>query len=301
MIISITGGSGFIGKLLVASHLQGGDEVRVLSRHKDGEINGVRYFQSDLTKSDCDLYDFVEGAEILYHCAGEINDESLMRKLHVDGTKQLVHASQGQVGRWVQLSSTGVYGPYRFGVVTEKSPERPSGVYEQTKAEADKIVKRSGIPYVILRPSNVFGQTMHNQSLFQFLDMLRKGFFFYIGEVGALVNYVNVKDVVDASVMCGIDDRAVGKIYNLSQTIEVEKMVRSFLSGLGIEREPLRLPEWPIRQFARFFGNLNGFPLNVSRVNALTGYASYSSKKIRKELGYVYSSTLMEQFKSLAQ
>ena len=212
-----------------------------------------------------------------------------------------MHASQGQVGRWVQLSSTGVYGPYRFGVVTEKSPERPSGVYEQTKAEADKIVKRSGIPYVILRPTNVFGQTMRNQSLSQLLEMVRKGFFFYIGEVGALVNYVNVKDVVDALVMCGIDDSALGNTYILSQTTEVEQMVESFSSGLDIESKPFRLPDLLIRQLTRVFGWIPGFPLTVSRIDALTGYCRYSSKKIRKELGYVYSSTLMEQFKSLAQ
>ena len=296
MIVSITGGSGFIGKLLVAAHIQSGDEVRVLSRHKLGEINGVRYFQSDLSKSDIDVYDFVEGVEILYHCAGETNDESLMRKIHLDGTKQLVEASQGQVGRWVQLSSTGVYGPNRFGVVTEESPERPSGVYEQTKAEADKIVKMSGIPYVILRPTNVFGQTMHNQSLFQLINMVRKGFFHYIGGVGALVNYVNVKDVVDALVMCGIDDSALGNTYILSQTTEVEQMVESFSSGLDIERKTFRLPELLIRQLTRVFGWLPGFPLTVSRIDALTGYCRYDSTKIIDELGFEFHLSLESRF-----
>ena len=224
-----------------------------------------------------------------------------MRKLHVDGTKQLVHASQGQVGRWVQLSSTGVYGPYRFGVVTEKSPERPSSFYEQTKAEADKIVKRSGIPYVIIRPTNVFGQTMRNQSLSQLLEMVRKGFFFYIGEVGALVNYVNVKDVVDALVMCGIDDSALGNTYILSQTTEVEQMVESFSSGLDIERKPFRLPEWPFRQLAKVFGWLPGFPLTVSRIDALTGCCRYDSNKIREDLGFEFDFTLEERFQSFAK
>ena len=301
MIVSITGGSGFIGKRLVAAHIKSGDEVRVLSRHKDGEINGICYFQSDLTKSDYDLYDFVEGAEILYHCAGEIKDESLMRKIHVDGTKQLVKASQGQVGRWVQLSSVGVYGPYRFGTVTEISPERPSGVYEKTKAESDLIVKTSGIPFVILRPSSIFGEDMNNQSLFQLVDMICKGYFFYIGGKGSLVNYVHVDDVIEALVNCGEDDRALGNTYNLSQTTRVDNMVESFLIGLGIDRGFFCLPEFLIRNLVNFLVLLPGFPLTLSRIDALTGSSRYDSSKIYDELDFRFKILLEKQFLSFAE
>ena len=137
---------------------------------------------------------------------------------------------------------------------------------------------------------------MRNQSLFQLLEMVRKGLFFYIGEVGALVNYVNVKDVVDALVMCGIDDSALGNTYILSQTTEVEQMVESFSSGLDIERKTFRLPELLIRQLTRVFGWLPGFPLTVSRIDALTGYCRYDSTKIIDELGFEFHLSLESRF-----
>jgi len=300
MIVSITGGSGFIGKYLVEKHLQQGDKVRVLSRKLVGSQNGADYFLGDLSKVNIDLKAFVNDADILYNCIGEINDESLMRQLHVYGTQQLLEASKGKIGRLVQLSSVGAYGVCRSGIVNEESPEIPCGVYEQTKTEADEIVKNSGIQYVILRPSNVFGITMRNQSLFQLLKMLRKGLFFYLGREGAFVNYVHVEDVVEALLQCGNNDQALGNIYNLSQTTEIEQMVKCFLLGLDIEKNPLRLPEWPIQKIAQILGGINGFPLTVSRIDALTGRCCYKSDKIIDELDFEFSSTLEEQFQLFA-
>jgi nucleoside-diphosphate-sugar epimerase len=299
MIVSITGGDGFIGKHLVERNLQHGDQVRLLSRRPSLTQDGVKYFVGDLSNPDGDFTDFVDGTDILFHCAGEINDESLMRQLHVDGTQRLLDASRGHVGRWVQLSSVGAYGVCRSGIVTERSPEHPSGVYEQTKTETDDIVKSSGIPYVILRPSSVFGSTMRNKSLYQLVEMIRKGVFFYLGGGGALVNYVHVEDVVEALIRCGNDDRALGNTYNLSQTTEIEQMVKSFSSDLG-ERKPFRLPEWPFRQLAKAFGWLPGFPLTDSRIDALTGCCRYDSNKIREGLDFEFVSTLEERFQSFA-
>jgi nucleoside-diphosphate-sugar epimerase len=297
MIVSITGGRGFIGKYLTEKHLYKDDTVRLLTRNLSFTQDCVEYFEGDLSDPGVELADFVEGSDLLYHCAGEINDESMMRPLHVDGTQRLVEASlKGGVGRWVQLSSVGAYGVCRSGVVTEMSPENPSSVYEKTKTEADDIVKSSGIPYVILRPSNVFGLTMRNQSLFRLVEMLRRGWFFYIGEAGVLFNYVHVADVVEALVLCGSDDRAYDKTYNLSQTIEIEQMVESISLGLVVERKIFRLPDYPIRLLGNAFGWLPGFPLTVSRIDALTGRHRYQSSKIIEELCFEFDSSLHERF-----
>jgi nucleoside-diphosphate-sugar epimerase len=74
MIVAITGGSGFIGRKLVMSHLEQGDEVRVLSRRppeKSELPDSVKWYSGDLSNS-ADLLPFVDKADILYHCAGEI-------------------------------------------------------------------------------------------------------------------------------------------------------------------------------------------------------------------------------------
>jgi nucleoside-diphosphate-sugar epimerase len=297
MIIAITGGGGFIGSLLVDKHLKQGDQVRLLSRNTQLERKNVQYFFGDLSNSSVDLSDFVDGVDILYHCAGEVNNKSLMQELHVNGTQRLVDAAQGKIGRWVQLSSVGVYGACRDGTITEDSKEQPFGIYEQTKTESDKIVKNSGIPCAILRPSNVFGIDMPNQSLMGLLRTIQKGLFFYIGKKDkSLVNYVHIADVVEALMRCGSDDKALGEVFNLSQSETVEKMITSFASGIGSDKKILRLPEIVVRVLVSVFGKIPTFPLTSSRVDALTSRCVYDSIKVQKILGFKYSMTLEERF-----
>jgi len=297
MIIAITGGSGFIGSLLVDKHLKQGDQVRLLSRNTLLERKNLQYFFGDLSNSSVDLSDFVDGVDIIYHCAGEVNNKSLMQELHVNGTQRLVDVAQGKIGRWVQLSSVGVYGACRDGTITEDSKEQPFGIYEQTKTESDKIVKNSGIPCVILRPSNVFGIDMPNQSLRGLLRTIQKGLFFFIGkEDKSLVNYVHIEDVVEALMCCGSDDKALGEIFNLSQSETVEKMIAAFASGIGSDKKILRFPEIVVRVLVSFFGKIPKFPLTSSRVDALTGRCVYDSIKVQKILGFKYSMTLEERF-----
>ena len=301
MIIAITGGSGFIGSLLVDKHLNQGDQVRLLSRNILLERKNVQYFLGDLSNSSVDLTDFVDSVDILYHCAGEVNNESLMQELHVNGTQRLIDAAQGKIGRWVQLSSVGVYGVCRDSKITEDSKEQPFGIYEESKTESDKIVKNSGIPCVILRPSNVFGVDMINQSIFQLISMISKGLFFYLGKKGVLVNYVAVEDVVEALHLCGNHDNALGEIYNVSQTIAIEEMVSSFSIGLGVKGKFLRLPEFPIRALVKIFAIFPKFPLTTTRIDALTNRCTYKSNKIMEELGFKFNSTLKESFQLIAR
>ena len=297
MIIAITGGGGFIGSLLVDKHLEQGDQVRLLSRNTLLERKNVQYFFGDLSNSSVDLSDFVDGVDILYHCAGEVNNKSLMQELHVNGTQRLVDVAQGKISRWVQLSSVGVYGACRDGTITEDSKEQPFGIYEQTKTESDKIVKNSGIPCAILRPSNVFGIDMPNQSLMGLLRTIQKGLFFYIGKKDkSLVNYVHIVDVVEALMCCGSDDKALGEVFNLSQSETVEKMITSFASGIGSDKKILRLPEIVVRVLVSVFGKIPTFPLTSSRVDALTSRCVYDSIKVQKILGFKYSMTLEERF-----
>src|SRR5260370_13194421 len=122
MIAAVTGGTGFVGTALINRLLRAGtfSEIRVLTRR--GRVQpGARVFRGDLLTDP--LHAFVEGADVVFHCAGELRREEAMRALHVDGTRRLVEAARGRVPRWVQLSSVGAYGrAVRDGLIDETSP-----------------------------------------------------------------------------------------------------------------------------------------------------------------------------------
>lgn len=288
MIVAITGGTGFIGRKLVQHHLAQGDEVRVLSRREGGET-GVRWHRGDLS-SAADLQAFVVGADVLYHCAGEIRDKTRMRTVHAVGTQRLVDAATGRIGRWVQLSSVGAYGKQREGVVTELTELSPCGEYEVTKVASDALVSSAAqggaFEYAILRPSNVYGADMSNQSLFGLIEMIRRGWFFYIGKPGASSNYIHVDNVVMALLLCASKPEANGQVYNLSDHRTIEQFIATITALLGKPEPSLRLPEWPIRLLAKLLGGVSRFPLTEARVDALTVRSIYSTEKIEHELGY---------------
>ena len=292
MIVAITGGTGFIGRKLVLRHLERGDEVRVLTRRPiptTGLPDSVKCYSGDLN-GQSDLRSFVEHADVLYHCAGEIGDEMRMQEVHVEGTQRLIREATGRVKRWVQLSSVGAYGKQREGIVTEQTGMNPCGTYEITKVASDALVsaaaREGAFEHVILRPSNVYGAGMSNQSLFGLIEMIRRGWFFFIGKPGASANYIHVENVVEALLLCGERSDAKGRIYNLSDHRTMEQFVAAIAASLGIPMPHLRLPEWPIRMSAKLLGGIAGFPLTQARVDALTGRAIYSCERIERELGY---------------
>jgi nucleoside-diphosphate-sugar epimerase len=301
VVIAITGGSGYIGRLLAAKFLLKGAQVRILSRSLDFMLNGAEIFHGDVTKDSKELESFTKGADILINCAGELLDVGKMSAVHVEGTSRLINYSKGNLKKWIQLSSVGAYGNSLSQIVNENTPENPLGEYECTKTKSDHLVIKSGIPYVILRPSNVFSSEMKNQSIFQLIKALKNGTFFFIGKKGSVMNYVHVDDVVKALMLCSTNHNALSNIYNISQSIDLNNMVNSFLIGMKLNKSFFRLPELPIRLIVKILERFNFFPLSLSRIDALTNFSIFDSSKICKELKFEFGSSLEESFKLLAK
>jgi len=291
VIVAVTGGTGFIGKHLIARHIARGDQVRYLTRRKaTADIRGAVAHMGDLGSSAGELREFVHGADVLYHCAAELRNEAEMEKTNVQGTINLLAAASGEIGRWVQLSSTGVYGTRPHGNIDEDSAINPGNAYERSKAKSDELVSKAseqGLQCVLLRPSNVYGTDMPNRSLFQLIGMIDKGMFFFIGERGAMANYIHVENVVDALILCGTAGlRGNSRAYIVSDHRKLEDFVGIIATSLGKRAPKIRLPESLMRTAAALAGWIPKFPLKPSRVDALTNRTIYLTGRIESELGY---------------
>lgn len=307
MIIAVTGGTGFIGRHLIARHLARGDEVRYLTRHTPEKvIAGACAVLGDLTSSVDELRPFVQDVDVLYHCAAELHDATKMQQINVLGTQNLLTAASGTVKRWVQLSSTGVYGSKPAHDVNEDTALNPMNAYEVSKAAADELVytamNEQGLQGVVLRPSNVYGVNMPNQSLFQLINMIKRGLFFFIGARGAMVNYIHVENVVDALVLCGTATLpANGRTYIVSDCCTLEEFVAIIAAALNIPCPQKRLPESLVRLVAHLADHLPRFPLRSSRVDALTYRHRYKTERIETELGYQHTISMSEGMSELVR
>lgn len=305
MKIAITGGTGFIGKLLVEKHLSLGDQVVVLSRKKKENIDfydKVKLHYGDLSDVNS-LQNFLFDVDVLYHCAAEIRDEDKMKLINIEGTKNLIKAASGKIKHWVQLSSVGVYGPIYSGNITEKQDYNPINEYERTKLESDLLVleasKNNSFTYAFVRPSNVFGSEMRNTSLFQLIKTVDKGFYFFVGSKGASANYVPVENVVEAIYLAGTNVNAKNQIYNISEWTTIEVFIGFISKELGKQMPKIRIPSEIIKFIAQATSFIPKNPLTVARVKALSNRTVYVNDKIETELGYKPIKTIETSVKEL--
>jgi len=297
MIVAITGGSGFIGAKLAKRHLAAGDRVRILTRKAKLPVPGAEIFRADL--GDCKdspaaLAPFVQDADLLYHCAWIVQDRASTDSVHVAGTRRLLQASAGRIGRWVQLSTTAVYGgPFEDEEIDEESPSPPpQGSYEQAKAEADRLVLEAAhegaLQCSVLRAAAVIGPDMPAAWLRQLVAAIERRRFFFIGKPGATINTVAVENVVDALQLCATHPEAVGRIYNVCDWRSWESFVGAICAALGLRPPSLRCPA-VLGSIATL---VPGSPLTRMRLNALTNRRRYASRRLERELGYRHQVSL---------
>jgi nucleoside-diphosphate-sugar epimerase len=115
--------------------------------------------------------DFTEAAVVkqvdeIVHCAGCVDyfDEPLLRRANVDLTDRLLRfARERGVWRFIYLSTAYCAG-YRTDVIPEQLHEHPAAAaeptpYTRSKRTAEWLVADSGVPFVIIRPSIVIGDS----------------------------------------------------------------------------------------------------------------------------------------------
>ena len=291
-LVFLTGASGFIGLALLKKLLAEGSRVRVLTR-KPSEWPSQRNLQvveGDLL-SQCDWSQLLEGVQVVVHAAAEIKDPALMPAVNVLGPERLLQAAmKAGVKRWIQLSSVGSYGPVWNGLISEDWLDNPSDPYEVSKTRFDEILKQAtqdhGIEICIVRPSNVYGPGMRNQSIQQMLGAIRKNLFVFIGPEGASANYVHVDDLVEALDLCMRHPKAANQTYIVSAWSTMEEMVSGLAAGAGLATPSRRVPLLVASFLARSMQWWPRWPLTLSRVRAMSARSSYSTEKIETELGW---------------
>ncbi|MDR6956353.1 nucleoside-diphosphate-sugar epimerase [Pseudomonas brassicacearum] len=300
MNVLITGGTGFIGRALCKALLARGDKVYVLTRKKDYALAGVELIVGDILSVE--LPSNLSEIELIINCMGEIHDESKMFKLHVDGTRRLANFFAGwsrvlnKHYHFIQLSSVGAYGLVTaYGkkklMVDERWEVCPVNRYELSKSMADEVVittcfNEPRMTFTILRPTNVIGMEMNNQSFFQLARIVRKRMFFYIGTRETIANYIHVDDVVRAIELCSSSTIAKNKTYIVSNDCLLCDVIDAIASYYEVKSPRLIIPEFFIRLFLKVCPASIRLPLTSSRVDALVSQVSFSSCLINSELDF---------------
>lgn len=122
----------------------------------------------------------------LIHCAAETGIQKSREELwrvNVEGTRNVVcfAKSLGGLQRFVHVSTAYVAGS-RSGVILEDDPlpEAFNSLYEESKAESERIVRSSGLPFTIVRPgmmvgNSLTGRTRYFNTIYYVLKLMLQG------------------------------------------------------------------------------------------------------------------------------
>lgn len=199
--ICITGASGTIGRHILIKLHDLGYHIRVLTRHSSFSDRRIDVIKGDIRDLNT-VKKFLNKTEIIFHCAGEIEDQSEMWAVNVKGTENLMIAAENNsIKHLFYISSVGVIGKHRGKLVNEDTPCNPLNQYEKTKYAAERIVAKgiTGCSTVILRPTNVIDEYRVGALKFpisnSFIDLLKM---FVIG--GENAHVIHASDVADAAI-----------------------------------------------------------------------------------------------------
>ncbi len=294
MNILVLGGTGFLGRFIVELLFRENIECTVLTR----DLEKVKLFSKKINFIQADLLDLDElnlsSYTHIINCSGELKNKSIMHSLHVEAIARILNKLKqySNHAHWIQISSVGVYGKVKKGVISENSVFAPIGEYEKTKAESELLVKRfcseNKIKYTIIRPSNVFGCGMPNQSIAQLISIIKRKLFIYIGKNTSkqVMNYVPVEDVAKLVLLCLKNENSINQEFNISDQLSLEDFVSLVCTELDIENKFPKVPELLVRFLAQICWFIPKAPLKPSRVDALTMRVNYSNKNAQELLDY---------------
>jgi nucleoside-diphosphate-sugar epimerase len=272
----VTGGSGWLGRRLIAALRNGLPDVPALSEpsersvrclvlgEHDSEIiahanSEAILFGGDLRNADslAPLLANAEGATV-FHCAGLIHPRRVkdFYDVNVGGTQAMLEAAtRAGAKRFVHVSSNSPIGcnPHPHHRFDEESPYNPYMNYGRSKKEAEDRVNAAHadgqIECVIIRPPWFYGPGQPPRQT-EFFKMIKAGRMPVVGGGENRRSMAYVDNIVQGLLLCERTDAAAGRTYWIADERaytmnEIVTTVGDVLEqdfGMNVSRGQINLP-----------------------------------------------------------
>jgi NADH dehydrogenase len=233
MKILLTGASSGIGSVLIKRLVDcAGLEITAMIYRSLVNISGCESRQGDLNNPEL-LTRVVDGVDIVVHMAALTSSaqESEYFRINVTGTQNLVDACV-------------LKGVKRIIYISSRAASLDGGGYSRSKLGAEECVKNSRLNWLILRPSEVYGQGA-GDTINRLIQWVQKyPLVPVIGKGQAKLSPVYIDDVVSAMERAILDKELKGETILLSgpEELTFDDLVDRIAKYFGVWRFKLHLP-----------------------------------------------------------
>ncbi len=269
MRVLVTGGAGFIGSHITETLLAKDHRVVVLDNLDPYYDLGIKEHNVEVCRdAGGDRFTFVEGSmtdeelveevfdehgvEFVYHEAARagvrtsVEQPTFYEENNVGGLLTLLEAAvDADVERFVNASSSSVYGRPDYLPYDEEHPNYPKSPYAVTKLAAEHYCtvysSLHGLPTVSLRYFTVYGPRMRpNMAISNFVSRCVNGGPPVIyGDGEQTRDFTHIDDVVEANLTLLETDAADSKVLNIGSTdnITINELAEHVIAETGVDVE----------------------------------------------------------------
>jgi len=297
--VFVTGGSGFVGRALLAELGRRGVAALGLGRSESARAT-IAGLGAEPVAGDLDdvaaLTTGMAGCDLVVHAAAYVKDTGARAdyfRVNVQGTDNVLAAARDAgVRRLVHVGTEAVLADGKPIVRADEDrpfPRRPAGLYPLTKGIAERAVRaasRDGLETVVVRPRFVWG---HGDSsvLPTMVDAVRSGRWRWIGGGRYLTSTCHVDNVVEG-ILLAAERGEPGAAYFLSdgEPVEFREFVGDMLRAAGVDPGERTIPRWLARTLARTTRFMRNPPVSWTAIALMSHEVTVDDRRARERLGY---------------
>jgi len=266
-VVTVFGGTGFLGRYIVAELAAIGAIVKIVTRHtpsayflrtygNPGQIVPVYTSYASPTE----IEEVIKGSYAVVNCLGI---------LHEGGKRASFDHIHTELPKWMAkaCAATGVT---RFIHISALGVDRSQSAYAITKLLGERAVQEFFPPVTILRPSVIFGAEDNFFNMFAGLAKILP-FFPLIGGGKTRFQPVYVLDVAKSVVHALCDIQTCGQIFELGgpEILTFKEIYGRLFTYIGKSRCLISMPWWMARTQAFFMAILPNPPLTNDQITSL--------------------------------
>lgn len=280
-LVTIFGGSGFVGRHVVRALANKGYQIRVAVRRPDlagflqplGNVGQIQLTQANL-RYPLSVETAVKGADTVINLVGILAESGAQKfdAVQTEGAKAVATAAKNEGAKLIHMSAIGA----------DKSS---ASSYGETKARGEEAVRRILKDAIIMRPSIVFGPEDDFFNRFGAMSRVAPALPL-IGGGTTRFQPVYVGDVAQAFVAAVDGSAKSGGIYELGgpQVASFRECIEILLKEVGRDKKLVSLPWFVAGMMAKAIGWLPGAPITSDQLEMLKTDNIVSDKANKQNL-----------------